>query len=201
MGERPTLMRLPMALRPLTWLAARVYGVAVGWRNARLSKGIGVGEIRVRGVGIGVISVGNITVGGTGKSPFVAWICGEIARLGRRPVIGMRGYTPGLVRRNAGGSSMALLCDEAQEYALTAPMALVVAHPKRRRALIAELSREVHAPWIDGAVVTAFNIALLRARSTLCWWTQRGLGWTATCCPTESCVNQRAISRAPTSWC
>ena len=123
MGERPTLMRLPMALRPLTWLAARVYGVAVGWRNARLSKGIGVGEIRVRGVGIGVISVGNITVGGTGKSPFVAWICGEIARLGRRPVIGMRGYTPGLVRRNAGGSSMALLCDEAQEYALTAPMA------------------------------------------------------------------------------
>lgn len=153
MGERPTLMRLPMALRPLTWLAARVYGVAVGWRNARLSKGIGVGEIRVRGVGIGVISVGNITVGGTGKSPFVAWICGEIARLGRRPVIGMRGYTPGLVRRNAGGSSMALLCDEAQEYALTAPMALVVAHPKRRRALIAELSREVHAPWIDGAVV------------------------------------------------
>ena len=153
MGERPTLMRLPMALRPLTWLAARVYGVAVGWRNARLSKGIGVGEIRVRGVGIGVISVGNITVGGTGKSPFVAWICGEIARLGRRPVIGMRGYTPGLVRRNAGGSSMALLCDEAQEYALTAPMALVVAHPKRRRALNAELSREVHAPWIDGAVV------------------------------------------------
>lgn len=39
-----------------------------------------------------VIVVGNITVGGTGKTPFVIWLAGFLQRQGLRPGIVLRGY-------------------------------------------------------------------------------------------------------------
>jgi tetraacyldisaccharide 4'-kinase len=39
-----------------------------------------------------VISVGNLRVGGAGKTPVVAWIARELARRGERPAILSRGY-------------------------------------------------------------------------------------------------------------
>lgn len=39
-----------------------------------------------------VVSVGNLTVGGTGKTPVAAWLAGEIAKRGVRPGIVLRGY-------------------------------------------------------------------------------------------------------------
>jgi len=39
-----------------------------------------------------VISVGNITTGGTGKTPLVAWVVRYLASRGRRPAILTRGY-------------------------------------------------------------------------------------------------------------
>lgn len=39
-----------------------------------------------------VISVGNLTTGGTGKTPMVAWIAGRLKNLGARPTILTRGY-------------------------------------------------------------------------------------------------------------
>ena len=41
---------------------------------------------------IPVVSVGNLTVGGTGKTPISAWIAGEIVDRGRIPAIVLRGY-------------------------------------------------------------------------------------------------------------
>ena len=41
---------------------------------------------------LAVISVGNITTGGTGKTPMVAWIVRELQAAGRRPGILLRGY-------------------------------------------------------------------------------------------------------------
>lgn len=38
------------------------------------------------------VSVGNLTVGGTGKTPLVSWIVGRLARAGVRPAILLRGY-------------------------------------------------------------------------------------------------------------
>jgi len=38
-----------------------------------------------------MISVGNITVGGSGKTPFVIWLCGELIQRGYRPVVLCRG--------------------------------------------------------------------------------------------------------------
>src|SRR5262245_20798635 len=39
-----------------------------------------------------VVSVGNVTVGGTGKTPFVGWLAGELSRGGRRVLVLGRGY-------------------------------------------------------------------------------------------------------------
>jgi tetraacyldisaccharide 4'-kinase len=41
---------------------------------------------------IAVVSVGNITVGGTGKTPVSAWIASRLASMGCRPAIVLRGY-------------------------------------------------------------------------------------------------------------
>jgi tetraacyldisaccharide 4'-kinase len=39
-----------------------------------------------------VISVGNITAGGTGKTPMVVWLADRLRQLGRHPAILLRGY-------------------------------------------------------------------------------------------------------------
>ncbi|MFN2603520.1 MAG: tetraacyldisaccharide 4'-kinase [Gemmatimonadaceae bacterium] len=41
---------------------------------------------------IPVISIGNLSVGGTGKTPFTAWIASELSRRGQRPAVILRGY-------------------------------------------------------------------------------------------------------------
>lgn len=77
-------LRLPAALlRPL----AAIYGAAVGARNRRFDRGRGVVRIAAP-----VVSVGNLTAGGTGKTPMVAEIVSRLTDLGARPVVAMRGY-------------------------------------------------------------------------------------------------------------
>ena len=58
---------LPGFLAPLTAPASLLYGLAVAARNRRFDRGRGV-----ESVGVPVISVGNLTVGGSGKTPTVS---------------------------------------------------------------------------------------------------------------------------------
>src|SRR5688500_2241480 len=39
-----------------------------------------------------VISVGNVAVGGAGKTPVAAWVAGRLSGWGRHPAIALRGY-------------------------------------------------------------------------------------------------------------
>jgi tetraacyldisaccharide-1-P 4'-kinase len=108
-------------LAPATWLAARAYEVGVRWRNARFDRGNDVARFDAAPV----ISVGNLSAGGTGKSPFVAWVTDALANTGVQPVIALRGY----------GAARPEDSDEAREYALTAPGAHVVVGARRLEAL------------------------------------------------------------------
>jgi len=79
-----------LALTPL----GRLYGVAMKARHALYRSG----RFRVHELGVPVISVGNLTTGGTGKTPLVEWITRELAQRGQRVCILTRGYG----RRSAG---------------------------------------------------------------------------------------------------
>jgi tetraacyldisaccharide 4'-kinase len=64
------------------------YGWIVGGRNARFDRQIA----KSWKVAAPVISVGNLTVGGTGKSPFVAWLARWFLDRGARVTVISRGY-------------------------------------------------------------------------------------------------------------
>jgi tetraacyldisaccharide 4'-kinase len=72
------------------WLRAlaRLYGAAVGLRQACYARG----WCRVVRVGRPVVVVGNLTVGGTGKTPLVIWLAGELSALGLQVAVITRGY-------------------------------------------------------------------------------------------------------------
>ena len=79
--RRPLLRTALVPLSP-------VYGLAAGLRASAYRHGM----LRSRRLPATVISVGNLTVGGTGKTPFVAWLAGRIQRDGRSAAILSRGY-------------------------------------------------------------------------------------------------------------
>lgn len=66
-----------------------------------------------------VVSVGNLSVGGTGKTPFVVWLCARLKEHGRTPGVLLRGY-----RRRSGpavltlGAGQTVPVEEAGEEAL-----------------------------------------------------------------------------------
>jgi tetraacyldisaccharide 4'-kinase len=73
-----------MLLRPLSVLYASAQRVRAGMYRS--------GALRAIHPGRPVIVVGNLTVGGTGKTPLVQWLAAELAALGRRVGIASRGY-------------------------------------------------------------------------------------------------------------
>ncbi len=76
------------AWRALFSLVEFPYGFAVAWRNRQFD----TGRRASHKVGVPVISVGNLTVGGTGKTPMVEWLAKWFRGRGVRVVVISRGY-------------------------------------------------------------------------------------------------------------
>lgn len=73
---------------PLTWLLwpfSRLYLVLSHWHQQRLQR-------QQRTFAVPIIVVGNIVVGGTGKTPFIAWLVQQLMARGERPALVSRGY-------------------------------------------------------------------------------------------------------------
>ena len=69
-------------------LASRFYGAGAALRSAHYDSH----PRRASRIGVPVVSVGNITVGGTGKTPMTLYIAARLTAMGMRPVILSRGY-------------------------------------------------------------------------------------------------------------
>ena len=76
------------ALRLVLAPAEAGYAAVVAARNGAYDRG----WLRSERVDVPVISIGNVSVGGAGKTPFAAWIARRLIDLGRRPAIALRGY-------------------------------------------------------------------------------------------------------------
>jgi tetraacyldisaccharide 4'-kinase len=117
----------PIAL-PASW----AYGAAVRLRGRRFERG------DARRLPLPTISIGNLSAGGTGKTPLTAWATAALRDAGRRPLIAMRGYA---ARRGEAS-------DEEQEYAVAAPGTPVVVGADRFAAVHAALASGIDADCV-----------------------------------------------------
>lgn len=110
----------------LGWPAAPLaaaYRGAVALRNWLFDTGLR----RAHRVGIPVISVGNLTAGGTGKTPAVIWLVEHLQAAGRVPAVLLRGYGA----RVATGDGGPLVADEQLLLAERLPETRIVAGADR----------------------------------------------------------------------
>lgn len=118
--EAPRAPPIPMLPRPVGGVASRLYAMEVGRRNRRFDRGVGVTQLDRP-----VIGVGNLSMGGTGKTPMVHRVVRTLQAAGRTPCIAMRGYRakPGEIG------------DEEGEHRRSVPGVPVVAQPDRLAGL------------------------------------------------------------------
>lgn len=110
----PFLKRLfQLSLLPLTW----IYGLVVVLRNWAYDRGL----LRTHHPALPIISVGNISTGGTGKTPMAELLLRELTARGLRPGYLSRGYgrkTKGYRRVDAERDSHTEVGDEALQVAM-----------------------------------------------------------------------------------
>ena len=107
----------------------RTYAGIVSRRNAAFDA-----QPTRRGA-LAALSVGNVTVGGTGKTPVAAWCAGRLRALGGRPAIVLRGYGD----------------DEWRVHALLNPGASVIVTPDRNAGLVIARTRGNDCVVLDDA--------------------------------------------------
>jgi tetraacyldisaccharide 4'-kinase len=83
-GDRWSARAARAALAPASWL----YAAASAARNALYDRRV----LTVHTPAVPVLSIGNVSVGGTGKTPMTAWAADRMRRDGARPAIVLRGY-------------------------------------------------------------------------------------------------------------
>jgi len=103
-------------------LLACGYALAVRWRNHRYDRR----RATIHRVGVPVVSVGNLTAGGTGKTPMVAWLARWFRQRGVRVTLVSRGY----------GAAAGALNDEALELEQQLPDVPHLQNPDRVAAAL-----------------------------------------------------------------
>jgi tetraacyldisaccharide 4'-kinase len=158
---------LSLLLLPL----AAVFGAAAAARRAAYRRGV----LQTHRVTRPVVVIGNITVGGVGKTPFTIWLANRLAARGVRVGVVLRGYggRSGVWPREVTSATPA---DEVGDEAVliaTRTQALVVAGPDR----VADAQRAVE---LGAQIVLADDglqhYRLARDREIAVVDAQRGLG-------------------------
>jgi len=119
------------------------------------------GWLPSRRLGAPTVAIGNLTVGGSGKTPIASWIATWYASRGMTPGILLRGYRGG---------------DETLVHAERLPQARVVANPDRHAGAARALADGAEVLVLDDAfqrldVVRDLDIAVVSAE------TSRAVGW------------------------
>ena len=121
-----------LVLRTVLHVAEVPYALAMRYRNRRYARG----WAKIHAVGVPVVSVGNLTLGGTGKTPLVEWIAHKLRESHIRVAIVSRGY----------GAEAHGYNDEALELELALPDVPHVQNPDRvaaARVAVEELEMQM----------------------------------------------------------
>src|SRR5262249_28976657 len=117
-----------------------IYSTLVETGNLLYRRGI----FQTHKVNAPVISVGNLTTGGTGKTPLVEFVADELARLKRRVCVLTRGYrrdSSGRVIVSDGNEILADVNDAGDEAFLLTERLI------RKAAVICDADRVAAAQW------------------------------------------------------
>lgn len=144
-------------LAPLSWL----FGAAARLRRAAYARG----WLACYRASRPVVVVGNLSVGGTGKTPFTAWVARQLAARGLRVGVALRGYrgTARKARRVQPGAAASAAGDEA---VLLARRGLAVAVAARRADAVRLLEPDCDLVLCDDglqhyALARDFEIAIV----------------------------------------
>ena len=158
-GDTHRVMRWLWTSRRLDARLARLALLPVSglWRLAMDTRRLayGRGWFAVRDLPLPSVAVGNLTVGGSGKTPIAIWIARHYVARGVRPGILLRGY----------GS------DETMVHQHSVPEAVVVADPDRAAGAERALANGAQVLVLDDAyqrldVRRDLNIAVMSAETT-----------------------------------
>jgi tetraacyldisaccharide 4'-kinase len=125
------------AARTALMPASLLYGYGVARRNARFERMAHTAlaqDSRAR-TAMPSVSVGNLTVGGTGKTPVAAWCAHALQSAGARPALVMRGYGD----------------DEWRVHMLLNPRVPVIVTPDRRDGLVIARTKGADCVVLDDA--------------------------------------------------
>jgi len=146
-SPRPDARLARLALLPASGL----------WRGAMAVRGLAYrrGWLAVRDLPLPAVAVGNLTVGGSGKTPIAIWIARHYVQ---------RGLTPGILLRGYGN-------DETLVHQQAVPGAVVVADPDRAEGAERALANGAQVLVLDDAyqrldVRRDLNIAVMSAETT-----------------------------------
>jgi len=126
---------LPYVLKPMSWL----YGMVTDVRNWLFDNGV----LPVEEFDVPVVSIGNLTVGGTGKTPHVEYLAGVLSSTYNIAVLS-RGYkrkTRGFILANS-NSTPESVGDEPLQIYLKLGSRIKVAVCESRRKGIMEIIRQ-----------------------------------------------------------
>lgn len=153
-------------------MISSLYALAMQLRNAAYDRGL----FRAHDAGVPVVSVGNITAGGTGKTPVVEALIGRLLDAGRRPAMVTRGYrreSRGLLVVSDGAGRLRGVResgDEPSQVAAKYPRVPVIADEKRIRGCryaVAEFDADIlllDDAFQHRAVARACDIVVVDAR-------------------------------------
>ncbi len=124
------------ALRAVARCAEPFYTAAIRVRNDRFD----TRRRKAHRAHVPVVSIGNLTTGGTGKTPMVIHVAQRLAEAGLKPAVVLRGY-----KADRRGNS-----DEAQLLGAELPGAPVIVNPDR---VAAARFAQTHHPEVDVLVL------------------------------------------------
>ena len=170
-GDHATGRAVRTLLAPAEW----AYRAAIAARNAAYDHGWATSAV----LPLPALSIGNISVGGTGKTPVAAWMAERLHTAGETPGIVLRGYGD----------------DEADVHAMLNPSLVVIADADRVAG-----ARAAHSRGCDVLVLDdAFQHRRAR-RDVDVVLASADVPWTTHCLPAGPLREPWASMQRPTWW-